>query len=82
MNNLQTYQPGIQLHPLNFSDNSLRIIGKINRSLKPRIRLAPADWADAYFKIPPKSARSGDWFTSEVEYTREILNSIADPNID
>jgi len=68
--------------PLILSDNSLRITEKIRRSLKPRIRLNPADWADAFFKIPPKSAKSGNWYTSEVEYTREILNSIADPNID
>lgn len=54
---------------------------RVRASLKPRIQLLPADWADAYFKIPPRSAKSGNWRTVEAEYTRKILNAIVDPNI-
>lgn len=64
------------------SDNILDAVSRVRAILKPRIQMLPADWADAYFKIPDKSAKGGSpWVTSDVEYTREILNSIVDPNI-
>jgi len=64
------------------SDNILDAVLRVRAILKPRIQMLPADWADAYFKIPDKSAKGGSpWVTSDVEYTREILNSIVDPNI-
>ncbi|MBK8609118.1 MAG: phage terminase large subunit family protein [Chitinophagaceae bacterium] len=69
-------------NPLLFSGEINAVITDVLALLKPRIQLLPADWADTYFKIPDKSAKGGSpWVTSDVEYTREILNSIVDPNI-
>ena len=78
---MQTYHQKPMPNPLLFSSNVADARIRIRASAKPRIRLLPADWADAYFKIPPRSAKSGNWNTAEVEYTRAILNSVVNPNI-
>lgn len=78
---MQTYQQTPIQNPLLFSSNVADAIIRARASAKPRLRLLPADWADAYFKIPPRSAKSGNWQTAEAEYTRAILNAVVNPNI-
>lgn len=54
----------------------------MRRKIKPRIRLIPADWADQFYTIAEGSAKGQKWSTMDVEYTREILNAIADDNVE
>lgn len=78
---MQTYQQTQTQNLLFFNSNINDVILRVRAILKPRIQLLPANWADAYFKIPPRSAKSGNWCTADFEYTRKILNTIVDPNI-
>lgn len=51
------------------------------QGLEPRERLSVPDWADLNVKFTESSAKKGYWNTSEMEYMREPLESMADPSI-
>jgi len=78
---LTTLQQTYNTQPLNFPENLASLISSVRRKIKPRFKLLPADWADANFTLPESSAKKGKWVTAEVEYTRRILNAIADPMV-
>lgn len=80
---MQTYSQ-IQYPQIRTTHNSIRdICFNVSRELKPRFIKLPADWADENIILPDTSAKGGTFFNShEVRYVIEILNSLADPNVD
>ena len=79
---MQLYQQTYQLPPSISAENISAIIERVRRKIKPRAFLNPADWADQYYIIAEGSAKGQRWKTEDVEYTREILNAVADPAVE
>ena len=76
---LQLSQQIQQQQPLILSENLIALIDEVRRKIKPRLYKLPANWADENYVLPESSAKKGKWVTADVEYTRRILNAIADP---
>lgn len=69
----------LQIEKIEYEPHFLDMLRKVRETLKPQELLLPADYADRFVHLPDNSARKGRWLTVENEYTREILNSAADP---
>ncbi len=59
-----------------------QIVSKALESLKPPPKLTISDWADSYRMLPAESAaEAGRWRTARTEYMREIMDSVARPEV-